>query len=373
MGIGTNRLGNNGGREYDFLFQPVSIDCEFVVDNTQAAGISGLKGSGVQNVYMYSSSPSAANPLTSSSASAGVILVQLANNYYQFGGEYNAEISPLTGGALAINGSALTAGQPYVITAVGHGSAGRQTIICLADTAGSLTSTYFNIYDAYGNNFLIWFQVAGAGGPPVGVAGTPIPVSIASGAANTAVASALNTVLGAITANQGNPSNPAVASFSSSVLSATLTVDNVINQPFPGGAMDGSGSLATGFTFAVTRDQTNVQNWQAVGLPKGVVPAVNVSFVATATGYSTRGGSTGTVKVPSVTGISKIELIGRPTLSLGPIPMGGSPNIGGWIMLQCLAATSASVTTMVATQPSAGSIIRLNFKCESKSVVVSGE
>lgn len=369
--IGTNRLGNNGGRAYNFLFQPVAIDCSFVVDNTSATGVTGLTGAGVKAVYMYSSSPSALNPLSSASASAGIALIQLQNNYYKFGGLYSSQVSPLTGSTIAINGSALTAGQPYVITSVGHGTAGAQTIAPVADVAGNLAGTWFSIYDAYGNTFIIWFSVDGVGRAPVGVSGTLVQQSIATGDTATAIGTALVITLnGLLATTPQNPNAPGVAVFSAAG-TTTVTVTNVVNQPFVGGAQDGL--VPTGFTFAVTKDQTNLQNWQAVGLPKGIVPAVNASFVATATGYSSRGGSTGLVKVPGVTGITKVEMIGDANQSFGPIPMGGSPNVGAWILVQFLGATASSDTTLVKTAPAAGSGVRLNFMVESKSVIVAGE
>lgn len=369
--IGTNRLGNNGGREYNFLFQPVDIDCAFVVDNTQPNGISGLVGAGVKNVYMYSSSPSSANPLTSSTASAGVALIQLQNNYFKFGGLNHAEFSPNSGSNIAINGSALTTGQPYIITSVGHGTAGAETIAPVADSSGSLASTWFRIYDSYGNTYIIWFSVSGTGSAPVGVSGTLVQQSISTNDTAATIGADLVITLNGLLANQpGNPTAPAVNSFSAAG-TTTVTVTNVINSPFPGGPADGA--IATGFTFAVTKDQTNLQNWQAVGLPKGIVPAVNASFVATATGYSSRGGSTGLVKVPGVSGVIKAEIVGGPNQSLNPGPLGSSPNVGGWIMVQFLAASNSSTTTMIATAPAAGSGVKLNFLVESKSVIVAGE
>lgn len=372
MAIGTNRLGNNGGRAYNFLSQPVEIDCLFTVDNSTASGVSGLAGSGVQNVYMYSSSPSSANPLSDATASAGVILVQLQNNYYRFAGLASSAIVPLTGSNVAINGSALTVGTPYVITGVGAGTKGAVTIAPVADSAGSLASTYFSLYDSYGNKYIIWFSVSGVGSAPSGVAGIPVQQSIVTGDTASTIGTALViTIQNLLAAQAGNTTAPAGVYSFTAAGTTTVTVTNTANAPFPGGPVEGA--IPTGFTFAVTKDQTNAQNWRAVGLPKGVVPAVSASFIATATGYSSRGGSTGTVKAVTVAGISRIEVIGDPNKSLGPVPLGGSPNVGGWIMLQCLAPTSASVTTLIPAQPAAGSQIRLNFLVESKSVLISGE
>lgn len=90
---------------------------------------------------------------------------------------------------------------------------------------------------------------------------------------------------------------------------------------------------ATGFAFALTVNDTNLQDWQAVGLPKGLVPSVGQSFIAKATGA---GFSTGLVRAPGVSGISSIEVIGDPNLSFAPMPQGGTPHVGGWVLVQFL-------------------------------------
>ncbi len=374
--MASNRLGNNGGRSYDFLFQPVKIDCSFVVDNSQATGISGLRGSGVQNVYMYSSAPSAANPLSSASLSAGVVWVQLANNYYKYAGGFSGFVSPQAGSEIAINASALSVGQPYVITTVGAGPAGAVTIAPVADIAGSLAGSYFNLYDGYGNNYLMWIYVTGVGGSaPVGVGGVPVQVTIASGATAGNITTAISAVALALADSQpaGVHLPAGVAPFTSSGAGgATLTLTSTGGLTIPGAPQPGV-IAGTAWTFAQTVYNTNQKCWNGVGLPKGIVPALGASFVATATGLSVGGGSTGMVKVPGVSGISKVEMIGEANVELGPVPMGGSPNVGGWVMAQCLAASSSSVTTMIPTQPAAGSRIQLSFFVESKSVIVAGE
>lgn len=115
---------------------------------------------------------------------------------------------------------------------------------------------------------------------------------------------------------------------------------------------------ATGFGFALTVSDTNLGDWQGVGLPRGLTPTVGQSFIATSTGA---GGSTGTVIAAGVSGISSIEVIGNPNVSFAPMPAGGSPNVGAWILVQFLGATSSSVTTPVATAPAAGSTVGMSF------------
>jgi len=252
--IASNKLGNNGGRQYSFLNKPVLIDCNFVVDsaNGNGLGIRSLKGSGVQAVYMHTSStPATGNP----NPASGFALIQLSNNYNRYCGGFSGFISPVTGSALNINSgsAALTVGNPYVITSVGHAAAGQASIVAVADSSGSLASKYFNLYDAYGNNWLLWFYVTGVGGSaPSGVAGTPVQVTIAQNAANTAVAAAMTSVIGLLQP----PQVSGVFSFTTSTSTATTLATNTSTNPYhlPGAPQDGAGSLATGFTFSLSVD-----------------------------------------------------------------------------------------------------------------------
>lgn len=376
---GTNKLGYNGGRQYSFLNRPVLVDCNFVVDatNGNGLGIRSLKGSGVQNVFMHTSaSPGkGANGYLNPNPASGYALVQLANNYNRYAGGYSGFVSPTTGSTLAINGSALTVGSPYIIASVGHATAGTVTVAPVADVSGSLASTWFRLYDAYGNTYIIWFSVAGVGSAPLGVSGIMVQQSIASGASAATIGAALVVTIGALLAAQpGNISAPAgVFSFTASGTTTVTIVSTETNPfgPLPGGPADGA--IPTGFTFAVVDSSTNGDDWRGVGLPPGVVANVGASFIATATGYATQGGSTGLVIAPGVSGISSIEVIGDPNQSLSPIPRRGSPNVGGWILVQFLGATSSSVTTQLPTAPAAGSIVGMSFYVEAGSVLISGE
>jgi hypothetical protein len=126
---------------------------------------------------------------------------------------------------------------------------------------------------------------------------------------------------------------------------------------YPGFPADGI--APTGFAFAWSVNDRNLADWQAVGLPKGVVPAVGASFIATAVGS---GLSTGLVRSPLTSGISSIEVIGDPNVELGPIPMGGSANSGGWILVQFLA-------NGVPTAPLDNSVCGMDFYLEQGSKV----
>lgn len=338
----SNKLGNNGGRQYSFLNRPVLIDCNFVVDSTNALGIRALKGAGVQNVFMHTStSPGrGANNYLNPNPAAGYALVQLNNNYNKYCGGFSGQVAPLSGSNIAINATALTIGQPYVITSVGAGSAGTVTVAPVADVAGSLASTWFSLPDGYGNRYIIWFSVSGVGSAPVGVSGILVQQSIATGDTAGTIGAALVVTIGNLLAAQpGNLSAPiGVYSFTAAG-TTTVTLVSTKSEPLPGGPAEGL--VATGFSFAVTKSKSNLQNWQNVGLPKGVVPAVGAAFIATAVGDASGGTSTGLVKVPGSSGVLTAEVIGDPNQSLSPIPMGGSPNVGGWVMVQFMAGSFA--------------------------------
>lgn len=74
----ANRNWASGGKIYSMHVSPVLIDCNFVVDSTNADGITSLKGPGVSEVFMNTSAtPSEGNP----NPAAGIIVVKLQDNY----------------------------------------------------------------------------------------------------------------------------------------------------------------------------------------------------------------------------------------------------------------------------------------------------
>src|ERR1700722_19155356 len=181
----SSALGNNYGKFYGFESKPVIVDCNFIVDSTNGngLGIRSLKGQGVKNVFMHTSATPGKGPngYLNPNPAAGFALLQISYNYVRYYGGFSGFVSPVAGSNIAINASALTIGQPYVITSVGHGTAGAVTIAPVADSSGSLASTWFSLYDSYGNTFIIWFSVSGVGSAPVGVSGTLVQQSISTG------------------------------------------------------------------------------------------------------------------------------------------------------------------------------------------------
>ena len=446
--MASNALGNNGGRLYSFGAQPVLVDCNFVVNSANPSGTASVKGQGIQKVWMYSSAGGSAtaigNPLTVSSHSQGYAWIQLASNYNRYLGSFGGTVAPITGASVNIDAAdaALTVGQPYIITSVGHGPAGTVTIAPVADVSGSLASKYFTLYDSYGNTFVIWFSVSGVGSAPnLGPQALPgqrglyyVQQSILSGATAAQIGTALVlTIQNLQSGIQGTFSFTASGTTTVTVVStaflpvAGIPQDGTTVIPSQGPAVpiiftistgsasansiwtDGSGHLytvtttvaggttlvtsgvgaplgstltfvsgpgsttaltfssavtgwATGFAFALTVSDTNLQDWQAVGLPKGMTPAVGQSFVAIATGA---GGSTGSVHAVGTSNILQVEVIGDPNLEFAPMPQGGSPNVGGWILVQFLGLPATGQAPVV-TQPANGSVVGLSFYVDAR-------
>lgn len=105
----------------------------------------------------------------------------------------------------------------------------------------------------------------------------------------------------------------------------------------------------------VSLGTTTAAQWQAIGLPATVAPAVGAAFVATVTG---NGVGTGVVEVPATagSGIGRLEAIGDPNQTL--LTTDGS---GGLMLMQLLAPTSSGSTTVIPSAPAAGTVIGLTF------------
>ena len=371
-----NQLGNNGGRTYSFLNRPVLIDCNFVVDsaNGNGLGIRSLKGAGVRNVFMHTTATAGkSRGMTNPNPAAGFALIQLDNNYNRYAGGFCGAVSPISGSPLAINATALTAHNPYTIVSVGHAAYGAVTIAPVADIAGSLASTYFKIFDAYGNTYVVWFSVSGVGKAPSNVGGILVQQSISTGDSAATIGAALATTLGGLFAAQpGNLTAPSGVYSFTTTGTTTVTVTSTVYGPLPGVPQD-STTAATGFTFAQTVYATNNACWQGVGLPAGITPAVGATFIAKVTGFSTGGTSTGLVEAPLVSGIGSVEVIGDPNATLSPTAMGGSPNVGGMLVVQFLSPTDSSTTTPVAKAPADGSVVGMSFYVEAGSIIIDGE
>lgn len=96
---------------------PVLLDCQFTVAQSDAAGlgITGLRGPGIQSVFMNTSATvagaAAGNPLPQ----AGNIIVKLQDNYTRYYGGFERVDAPNTGSDL----TTLSVGVVYAISVLG--------------------------------------------------------------------------------------------------------------------------------------------------------------------------------------------------------------------------------------------------------------
>lgn len=113
----SNKFYSNAGHFYAPHVMPVMLNTNFVVDPTNGLGITSLKGPGIANVFMHTSTTpavgnrSALNP----NPANGIIVVQLGDPYFKYlSGDFQIK-APNTGSAL----TSVTANVAYVITTVG--------------------------------------------------------------------------------------------------------------------------------------------------------------------------------------------------------------------------------------------------------------
>jgi hypothetical protein len=127
-------------------------------------------------------------------------------------------------------------------------------------------------------------------------------------------------------------------------------------------------SVVAGNPYVITSlGSSTAAQFQAVGLPMGLVPAVGQAFIASVSG-SLAGG--GTIASPSATSSISISLVGDPNQSLSN--SNSAANGGGYIIIQFLSATSSSVTTPVASAPANNSVVALTIRLDGSSVNVDG-
>ena len=112
---------------------------------------------------------------------------------------------------------------------------------------------------------------------------------------------------------------------------------------------------------------TTAAQWLAAGVPAGLTAAVGMSFIAIKTGAI---GGTGTVISAGVSGITSVEVIGDPNVSISNSSI--AQNGGAYLLVQLLGATSSSVTTLIPTAPVDGSVIGMSAFFDLSSVTIDG-
>lgn len=172
-----------------------------------------------------------------------------------------------------------------------------------------------------------------------------------------------------------NPATPNVAVLNPNPAAGTIIVQlqdnfnrslsgfNSIVSPVSGTPLTAV-TANVAYTIVALGTATNAQ-WQAVGLPKGVLPSIGASFIASAS--ATIGGSAA-VEIAAAAGsaVMSIETLGDPNATLNPDPS-QSQGFGGYIILQCRNVSGAIAA------PADGSVISLAMYLNDSSVIVQGE
>ena len=140
-----------------------------------------------------------------------------------------------------------------------------------------------------------------------------------------------------------------------------LSGSNSIVSPVSGSPVT---STTSGHAYViVSLGTTSLAQWQAAGVPLGLVPSVGLSFIAIATGAI---GGTGAVEVPSFSNVGSIETVGDPNQSSNNSNI--SQNGGAYLLLQCVTSSSGS-SALVA--PADGSVIALRCRFDGSTVSIA--
>lgn len=124
-------------------------------------------------------------------------------------------------------------------------------------------------------------------------------------------------------------------------------------------------SLVNGTPYVIKTMGTSAQaDWVLAGVPSGVTAAVGVAFTA----VTAASGATGTgYAAPQITdNITKIQVYGKPDLTINPANDGTAP----YFYIQTL---QASTDTLTAAAPTDNTIIRFQLLLRNSNMVGAGE
>ena len=139
-------------------------------------------------------------------------------------------------------------------------------------------------------------------------------------------------------------------------------------SPISGTPINVTTGVTAGLAYIiVSLGTTSLAQWQKLGVPAGLTPSVGMSFVAPLTTTAT---GTGVIEVPSVSGITSVEVVGDPNQSIANSSI--ASNGGAWLLVQFLAATSSSTTTLIPTAPVNGSVCGFSSFFDLSSVTIDG-
>lgn len=268
--------------------------------------ISAVKGAGIQGVTRLAT---------------GQYLVQLQDSYNKFLG---VEVCADEQGAAALGTpilltTGLTNTTPFVITTLGTNVAGKTTIT-ITSGAGLVTAT---------------------------VGGTTVSVTWTS--TDNATATALSAALNA---------SPAIAALVSTAPSTnTVVVTSLVNGGLGQVAVSVTGTGVT-VSSALTVGQLSIAaQWQAVGFPVGLAPAVGAAFVTNSAGAQASASATAAA-APAAAGAAAnspaFSVLGNPDLTVNVQmqvgALAGATEKGGYFILESRLGTTGALSDVLSGQ-----------------------
>jgi len=127
-------------------------------------------------------------------------------------------------------------------------------------------------------------------------------------------------------------------------------------------------ATTAGNVYVITALGTaTLAQWQAAGLPAGLVPTLGQAFVAIATG--TIGGSAH-VGLPGEQVAPVVSVVGDPNTEISNSNL--AVNSGAQVIVQFSGPTAAGNTALIATAPADGTVVGMNFNFDRSSVTIDG-
>jgi len=289
-----------------------------------------------------------------------------AGVYSEMSGTFN--LAQSGNGTLTLNGSATDVWVFIASSTLVTGAGGTPTI---ALTGGALAS---NVYWAVGSSATL--NVSGTGNF-IGTVIAQASVTGDGGSAN----GRLFALTGSVTLNDMSITVPAGSlptyisgpgpgvivvqlenNFNRSISGINARVAPVSGLPLK---IDNSALTANQAYIIVALGNATAAQWQALGLPPGIVPAVGASFIANSVGAGPNT-STARVEAAVTSNIASIETVGDPNLSIAPDPT-KNQGFGAQFILQTRNSSG------VVAAPVDGTVISLAFLLNNSGVTVQGE
>lgn len=168
-----------------------------------------------------------------------------------------------------------------------------------------------------------------------------------------------------ITITNPNPANGLILIQLQDTYSYLYEATVMVTSPSSGSSLKvDNAALTPGAAYTITTlGNASAAQWQLIGVPAGVTPAVGVNFICTNAGGSANT-STSRVQATADSGVFKAELV--PTANADLAPSIAAQGSGAQLIIQLKDASGALVA------PAAGSAIRVSLLLSNSSVTVQG-